>query len=185
MKDIPPFYEKLIRKVKAPVMIDTTDPHAIELALTYCKARRSSTRSTSKTAKRSSNVFARWRRPMARPWWSARSTKTSCRPRHSLANGNWRSRSAPSTVDHEIRYSSRRHHHRSAGVPMRHRRRKLHRRRSRDDRSMRLIKENIPHVKTVLGYIEYLLRPACGRARGRQFGLPVLLHQGRVWISRS
>ncbi len=38
-KDIPPFYEKLIRKVKAPVMIDTTDPGAIELALTYCQGK--------------------------------------------------------------------------------------------------------------------------------------------------
>ena len=26
MQDIPPFYEKLIRKIKAPLMIDTTDP---------------------------------------------------------------------------------------------------------------------------------------------------------------
>jgi 5-methyltetrahydrofolate--homocysteine methyltransferase len=38
-KDIPPFYEKLIRKVKAPLMIDTTDPTAIELALTYCQGK--------------------------------------------------------------------------------------------------------------------------------------------------
>jgi 5-methyltetrahydrofolate--homocysteine methyltransferase len=38
-KDIPPFYEKLIRKVKAPVMIDTTDPSAVELALTYCQGK--------------------------------------------------------------------------------------------------------------------------------------------------
>ncbi len=38
-KDIPPFYEKLIRKVKAPVMIDTTDATAIELALTYCQGK--------------------------------------------------------------------------------------------------------------------------------------------------
>ena len=38
-KDIPPFYEKLIRKVKAPVMIDTTDAGAIELALTYCQGK--------------------------------------------------------------------------------------------------------------------------------------------------
>ena len=38
-KDIPFFYEKLIRKVKAPVMIDTTDPTAIELALTYCQGK--------------------------------------------------------------------------------------------------------------------------------------------------
>src|SRR5450432_2223436 len=38
-KDIQPFYEKLIRKVKTPVMIDTTDPSAIELALTYCQGK--------------------------------------------------------------------------------------------------------------------------------------------------
>ncbi len=38
-KDIPLFYEKLIRKVKAPVMIDTTDSVAIELALTYCQGK--------------------------------------------------------------------------------------------------------------------------------------------------
>ena len=37
--DIPPFYEKLIRKVMAPVMIDTTDPHGVELALTYCQGK--------------------------------------------------------------------------------------------------------------------------------------------------
>ena len=38
-KDIEPFYEKLIRKVKTPVMIDTTDPVTIELALTYCQGK--------------------------------------------------------------------------------------------------------------------------------------------------
>lgn len=39
IEDVPPFYEKLIRKIKAPVMIDTTDPKAIELALTYCQGK--------------------------------------------------------------------------------------------------------------------------------------------------
>lgn len=39
MEDIPLFYEKLIRIIKAPVMIDTTDPRAIELALTYCQGK--------------------------------------------------------------------------------------------------------------------------------------------------
>jgi 5-methyltetrahydrofolate--homocysteine methyltransferase len=38
-KDIPVFYEKLIRKIKAPVMVDTTDPSAVELALTYCQGK--------------------------------------------------------------------------------------------------------------------------------------------------
>src|SRR6516165_6344532 len=38
-KDIAPFYEKLIRKVKAPVMVDTTDPSAVEMALEYCQGK--------------------------------------------------------------------------------------------------------------------------------------------------
>src|SRR5271166_3755302 len=38
-QDIEPFYEKLIRKIKAPVMIDTTDPSAVALALTYCQCK--------------------------------------------------------------------------------------------------------------------------------------------------
>jgi len=39
MADIPPFYDKLIRKIKAPIMVDTTDPKAVELALTYCQGK--------------------------------------------------------------------------------------------------------------------------------------------------
>src|SRR5215469_4089681 len=39
INDIPQFYEKLIRKIKAPIMIDTTDPKAVELSLTYCQGK--------------------------------------------------------------------------------------------------------------------------------------------------
>jgi 5-methyltetrahydrofolate--homocysteine methyltransferase len=39
MNDIDPFYDRLIRKTKAPLMIDTTDPKAVELALTYCQGK--------------------------------------------------------------------------------------------------------------------------------------------------
>jgi 5-methyltetrahydrofolate--homocysteine methyltransferase len=39
LADIPVFYEKLIRKIKAPIMIDTTDPRSIELSLTYCQGK--------------------------------------------------------------------------------------------------------------------------------------------------
>jgi 5-methyltetrahydrofolate--homocysteine methyltransferase len=39
LQDIPPFYEQLIRKIKAPIMIDTTDPAAVELSLTYCQGK--------------------------------------------------------------------------------------------------------------------------------------------------
>ena len=39
IRDIPPFYDRLIRKIKAPIMIDSTDPVAVELALTYCQGK--------------------------------------------------------------------------------------------------------------------------------------------------
>ncbi len=39
IQDIPRFYERLIRKIKAPIMIDTTDPNGIELALAYCQGK--------------------------------------------------------------------------------------------------------------------------------------------------
>ena len=39
LTDIPLFYEKLIQKIKAPIMIDTTDPAAVELSLTYCQGK--------------------------------------------------------------------------------------------------------------------------------------------------
>src|SRR5579883_456162 len=39
LKDIPFFYDKVIRKIKAPIMIDTTDARAVELALTYCQGK--------------------------------------------------------------------------------------------------------------------------------------------------
>jgi 5-methyltetrahydrofolate--homocysteine methyltransferase len=38
-QDIPLFYEKLIRKIKAPIMIDTTDPRSVEQSLTYCQGK--------------------------------------------------------------------------------------------------------------------------------------------------
>jgi 5-methyltetrahydrofolate--homocysteine methyltransferase len=37
--DIEPFYDRLIRKIKVPIMIDTTDPVAVRLALTYCQGK--------------------------------------------------------------------------------------------------------------------------------------------------
>ena len=39
LKDIAPFYDKLMPKIKVPVMIDTTDPKAVELALTYTQGK--------------------------------------------------------------------------------------------------------------------------------------------------
>jgi 5-methyltetrahydrofolate--homocysteine methyltransferase len=39
IKDIDPFYGKLMPKIKAPVMIDTTDPEAVEKALAWCQGK--------------------------------------------------------------------------------------------------------------------------------------------------
>ena len=39
LSDIEAFYSLLIRKVKVPLMIDTTDPAAVERALTYCQGK--------------------------------------------------------------------------------------------------------------------------------------------------
>src|SRR5580704_1819181 len=39
LKDIDPFYAKLMPKIKAPVMIDTTDPKAVEKALAWCQGK--------------------------------------------------------------------------------------------------------------------------------------------------
>ncbi len=39
IKDIAPFYNQLIKKIKVPIMIDTTDAHAVELSLTYCQGK--------------------------------------------------------------------------------------------------------------------------------------------------
>ena len=39
VEDVPAFYDRLVRKIKAPVMIDTTDPRAVELALEYCQGK--------------------------------------------------------------------------------------------------------------------------------------------------
>ncbi|MCI0489255.1 MAG: methionine synthase [Blastocatellia bacterium] len=39
LRDVDLFYDHLIRKVRAPIMIDTTDAVAIERALTYCQGK--------------------------------------------------------------------------------------------------------------------------------------------------
>ena len=39
LADIDRFYEKVIHKVKAPIMIDSTNPKAVERALTYCQGK--------------------------------------------------------------------------------------------------------------------------------------------------
>ena len=39
LPDVDPFYSQLIKKIKAPIMIDTTDPRTVEKSLTYCQGK--------------------------------------------------------------------------------------------------------------------------------------------------
>jgi 5-methyltetrahydrofolate--homocysteine methyltransferase len=39
LEDIDSFYDRVTRKIKAPLMIDTTNPAAVERALTYCQGK--------------------------------------------------------------------------------------------------------------------------------------------------
>ena len=136
MKDIPPFYEKLIRKIKAPVMIDTTDPKAIELALTYCQGK---SIINSINLEDGEEKFERIC-PLAKAYGAALVVGTIDEDKLQ-AQAFTRERKlavaqrSVELLDRKVRDSARRHHHRSAGLPLRHRRRELHRRRGRDHRS--------------------------------------------------
>ena len=57
--------------VKAPLMIDSTDAEVMEQAWCGARARRCSTRSTSRTVSSVSRRSCRWRAATARRWWSA------------------------------------------------------------------------------------------------------------------
>jgi 5-methyltetrahydrofolate--homocysteine methyltransferase len=152
IKDIPPFYEKLIRKIKAPVMIDTTDPEGGGAGAHLLPGQEH--HQLDQPGRRRREVRARLphrESATARRWWSAPSTKTSCRRRPSRASANWRWPSGRQAADRKVRHPARRHHHRSAGFPLRHRRRQLHRRRGRDHRRHSAGQGALPFVKTVLG----------------------------------
>ncbi len=105
LADIPNFYEKLIRKIKAPIMIDTTDPRSIELSLTYCQGK---SIINSVNLEDGEEKFERVC-PLARALWrgawsSAASMRIRCRRRRSRGNASSRSRSVrlifslPSTI---------------------------------------------------------------------------------------
>ena len=132
-----------------PLMIDSTDAKVIELALTYCQGKASSTRSTWRTARsvraggpagaqvrrgaggrlhrrdKQQGMAVTRERKLAiaeRSLRAARPRSTACRRRTSIFD--------------------------PAGLPVRHRRRAIHRRRrSRRSRAIRLIKQALPAVQ--------------------------------------
>ena len=117
-------------------MIDTTDPKAVELALTYCQGKSIiNSINLEDGEEKFERALPHRQSATARRWWWAPSTKTSCRRRPSRASANWPWRSAPyELLTREVRHPAGGHHHRPAGVPLRHRRRQLHRRRGGDHR---------------------------------------------------
>ncbi len=98
IKDIPPFYDQLIRKIKAPIMIDTTDaagdragPHVLPGKEHH---------QFDQPRRRRGEIRARlpaWLVPTAPRSLSAASTKTRSRRRPSRANANSKSQSVPTS----------------------------------------------------------------------------------------
>ena len=104
INDIPPFYEKLIRKIKAPIMIDTTDPKAIELSLTYCQGKSIINSINLEDGDEKFEGIC----PLARAYGAALVVGSidedpSCRRKRSRASANWQWRSALSTLPYNVR----------------------------------------------------------------------------------
>ena len=133
--DIPPFYEKLVHKIKAPVMIDTTDPEAVELALTYCQGK---SIINSVNLEDGEEKFERVC-PLARRYGAALVVGAIDEDKEQAQAFTRERKLAVAERSYNLltkKYGIRagRHHHRSAGVPLRDRRRQLHRRRGRNHR---------------------------------------------------
>ena len=145
------------------------------------RARASSTPSTWRTAKRSSSASAPSPGATARRWWWARidedklQAQAFTRERKlAVAERSYQ------LLTGKVRHPARGHHHRSAGVSLRHRRRQLHRRGGRDHRRHPPGEGEAAVRQDGAGHFQHLVRPAGGGARGGELGLPVLLHQGRA-----
>ena len=116
-------------------MIDTTDPKAVELALTYCQGK---SIINSVNLEDGEEKFERLC-PIAKRFGAAL-VVGSIDEDKLQAQAFTRERKlavaqrSVQLLTGEVRHPGRGHHHRSAGVPLRHRRRQLYRRRGRDHR---------------------------------------------------
>ncbi len=180
MKDIQPFYEKLIRKIKAPIMIDTTDPKGVELALSYCQGKSIINSINLEDGEEKFEKLC----PIAKAYGAAVVVGTIDEDK--LQAQAFRRERKLAVAQRSVRLltekygiHARRHCHRSAGIPLCHRRRKLHRRRGRNHRSHPPGQGKHPVRQDHSRCFEYLFWPPRFRPRGRKLGLPVLLHQSR------
>ena len=133
-------------------MIDTTDPRAVELALTWCQGK---SIINSINLEDGEEKFERMC-PIARRYGAALvvgsidedKVQAQAFTRERKAGGGG---ALVPAADGKVRHPARGHHHRSAGVPLRHRRRQLYRGAVETIEGIRLVKEKLPLVKTVLG----------------------------------
>ncbi len=116
-------------------MIDSTDARVIELALRTVPGQ--GDHQLDQPGGRRGALRARGAagpHATARRWWSAASTRTSSRAWRSPASASWPSPSAPTSSSPTSTASPEGHDLRPARLPVRHRRRELHRLRGRDHR---------------------------------------------------
>ena len=179
INDIPPFYDQLIRKIKAPIMIDTTDRGAVELALTYCQGK---SIINSVNLEDGEEKFERVC-PIARAYGAALIVGTidedKRRRRRSRASASWRWPSAPCElltakygippediiIDPLVFPCATGDENYIGGAV-------------ETIEAVRLIKERLPQAQDRPRHFERLVRPAGGGARGGQLRLPLLRDQG-------
>ena len=180
MKDIDPFYWMLMPKIKAPVMIDTTDPRAIEAALKWTPGQEH--HQLHQPRRRRGEIRARLPAGTGLRRGAGRRHHRRGQAAGPGVHPRTQARRRPAlrpAADRKVRLRARRHHHRYAGVPLRHRRRELHRRRGRDHRGDPPDQAAHPVHQDHPGRLQHQLRPAGERARSGQLGVPVPRHQGR------
>ncbi len=188
LNDIDPFYGKLMPKIKAPVMVDTTDPKAIERALVWCQGKSIINSINLEDGEEKFEFVC----PLARAYGAALIVGTIDEDKVQ-AQAFTRERKlavaqrSVKLLTEKYGIRARRHHHRHPGFPVCDRRRELHRRRGRNhpcdpdgegadslrqDRSRRL---------------EHFVRTARCRARSGELGIPVSRDESRAgsWLSST
>ena len=182
MADIPQFYEKLIRAAsKPPIMIDTTDPKAIELALTYCQGKSIINSINLEDGEEKFEKVC----PIAKAYGAAlivgtidedklqaqaftRERKLAVAQRSvELLTTKYGIAPEDIIIDPLVFPCGTGDANYIGGAV-------------ETIEAIRLIKQNIPYVRTVLGISNISFGLPAGGARSHQLGLPLLLHQGRT-----
>ena len=175
------FLEIVVKKVKVPLMIDSTDAVVIEEALK---------RAPGKSIINSINLEdgeERFQRvvPLARRYGAALvvgcidEDKQQAQAITRAAQARDRGALIQNS-DRTLRRRARGHHFRSARFPGRHRRPQLYRLRRRDHRGHRAHQGGVAALQDRARHLQRLLRPARGGPRGAELGDALSLRAGRT-----